>query len=127
MKFSITRKGRLVAEGKWPTTILGAKIVSVQKWLVAKRLRPSWGLASNTCALCQIYVEVNNECNGCPIMEITGRNNCNNTPWYDAKAELSLSSKNVYHTNREIRFLISLLPGLSWLRRGMKQENGSYA
>lgn len=130
MKFTIDNSGKLIVRGRWPRTQLGAKIVSIQKWLVAKKLRPRSGLSSGTCALCEMYITLTSTkaCQECPIRKITNQDSCDGTPWFLAREELRMrSSKKVYHTNREIRFLISLLPGLSWLRRGMRQEDGSYA
>lgn len=38
-------------------------------------------LGSKYCALCQIYVERNSNCDGCPINERTGGFGCNGTPY----------------------------------------------
>ena len=129
MKFYV-KNDVLTTDDKWPTTVLGAKIASIQKWFNVRKLKPLSPGGRDTCALCKMFytspLNSYTECTDCPILKITGKSTCNGTPHYKACRQL-IRDPGTYYIDREIRFLISLLPGLGWLRRGMKQEDDNYA
>src|SRR5690242_9276755 len=72
---------------------------------------------SDDCALCDLFCPFGLRCNGCPVREKTGMNQCRDTPFYDAhEAHLSWQHADGTRENwqlaaqRELDFLKSLLP-----------------
>jgi hypothetical protein len=69
------------------------------------------------CALCDMFVLSGEDCNGCPVMEETGEDNCGNTPWADALLATRDYQKHngtytrAFHAVKaEVDFLKGLLP-----------------
>lgn len=61
-------------------------------------------LGGSNCPLCKMFVRINGECKGCPVMEVTGFDNCERTPYYEYDPEEPETAQ------AELDFLKSLLP-----------------
>jgi len=69
------------------------------------------------CPLCELFGE--KSCRGCPVFEKTKVTSCQDTPYYEIVNEINrfdyslhiqVTKKLIQETNREIRFLESLIP-----------------
>lgn len=60
------------------------------------------------CALCQEFLK-DHACTGCPVAKATGRDHCEGSPWYQAKAAWG-STHFSTAAAVELAFLKSLLP-----------------
>lgn len=77
------------------------------------------------CPLCQVYYMGNNDCDGCPVKEKTGKSNCRNTPYVDYCRASNLGEKVDTAAQAEIDFLTSLLPKESVTEvRGFQDQRG---
>ncbi len=68
---------------KWKNVLDGNKIVGVN-------------IYGESCPLCELYYDWEDECEDCPIKRLTGVGNCRNTPWVkvrQVKSDLYFSEK----------------------------------
>jgi len=93
---------------------LAALKESIEHWkrVVASPLTEKLG--PENCALCKLFLLNKNgflhSCRGCPIYASTGQQFCNGTP-YDTYAVVDMRDpESVIFAQRELDFLISLLP-----------------
>ena len=88
---------------------------SIRKW---ERVLLGTGkeLGVKNCPLCKIFNTAVNCCFGCPVMEKTGFDQCNGTPyreWVDSRRHRSqnnLTDAQTLAAKHELEFLKSLLP-----------------
>lgn len=65
------------------------------------------------CALCREFFRKNKDCEGCPVSSLTGKEDCEDTPYWDAKDEwdeYGYSDSFRKLAMIQLQFLKSLLP-----------------
>ena len=122
MKYSIDVFGDVITTGKWPKTKHGALNESILKWeWLVKQLeggkleKVPWS-DYDSCAPCAIYLDTSELeekwCIGCPVMQKTGKSQCENSPYYKYQDQVGGEEMKpaIRAAKAEVKFLKSLLP-----------------
>lgn len=89
---------------------------SIEHWkrLSAGNTKSGETTGPKHCALCNEFINKNDVCNGCPIMNVTGMDGCSGTPYRNAEAKMKMygqrSPEFKTAAKEELAFLESLLP-----------------
>ena len=59
------------------------------------------GWAGKSCACCRDFLTNFDECDGCPIMEYTGEQDCVSTPWWKANVALYAMVDDLIDTTKD--------------------------
>lgn len=125
----------VVAMGEWPTGREAALAESIRKWEWIVKFLEEGHLTkekfvipvsdTNSCALCQVYLERDESCYGCPVFEKTGGRFCSRSPHaeYVSAAGHRDNDAALDAARQELAFLKNLQapalpqePGLYWAR-----------
>lgn len=72
---------------------------------------------STACPLCDLFNQEDNDCEGCPVMEKTGLENCEGSPWIEAARAFEAWKQVPGNENEKERWKIAAKAELDFLRK----------